>query len=92
MDISIYELFFFILVACAWPISIWRMIKNKSTKGKSLLFSCIILLGYVFGIAHKLIYDLDFVIYVYILNVVLVSADIIVFFAVKNKYEKEAES
>ncbi|MDD5018608.1 MAG: hypothetical protein PHO15_10990 [Eubacteriales bacterium] len=90
MDISIFELFFFVFIACAWPISIARMIKNKSTKGKSLIFLCIILIGYAFGIVHKYLYDLDAVVFFYFLNFILVLGDIIVFLYTKNKYEKGA--
>ena len=88
MRISIYELFFFIFVALAWPISIKRMLQRKSTKGKSLLFSLIVLLGYAFGIIHKFLYSLDFVIYVYFLDFLLVAADIAVFLYIRNRYEK----
>ena len=87
---SIFELLFFALIACAWPISITRMIRNKSTKGKSIFFSSIVLLGYTFGIIHKCVYDLDVVLVVYILNFVLVAVDTVVFIYIKNKYEKRA--
>jgi uncharacterized membrane protein len=90
MDISIFELLFFVFVACAWPVSIVRMLRNKSTKGKSLLFSGIVLLGYAFGIVHKYLYDLDPVVYVYFLNVALVVSDTIVFLHIRRRYEKEA--
>ena len=92
MEISIFELFFFLFIACAWPISISRMLRKKSTKGKSLLFSCIILLGYVFGVIHKFLYDMNFVVFVYFLNIALVLTDIIVFLYTKKRYEIGAES
>ncbi len=87
---SIFELLFFVFVAFAWPISIDRMIRNKSTKGKALAYSFIIVLGYAFGIVHKCIYDLDWVLAIYILDLMLVAADIAVFIYIKNKYEKVA--
>lgn len=90
MGISVYELFFFVFVAFAWPISITRMIRRKSTRGKSLFFSAVVLLGYVFGIVHKLLYSPDWVIFVYILDFVLVAADIAVFLYVRKTYESEA--
>lgn len=77
-------------IACAWPISIRRVVKNKSTKGKSLLFSCIVLLGYVFGIAHKFLFDLDYIVIVYFLNVTLVTVDTIVLLYTRHKYERKA--
>ena len=89
MDISIFELLFFVFIACAWPISIVRMIKNKSTRGKSVFFSGIILLGYVFGIAHKYLFDPDIVVYVYYLNACLILTDTLVFLHIRRRYEKE---
>jgi len=90
MDISIFELLFFVFVACAWPISIARMVRNRSTQGKSLLFSGIVLLGYAFGIIHKYLYDLDPVVYVYYLNVALVLSDTVVYLHIRRRYEKGA--
>ena len=90
MEISIFELFFFLFIACAWPISTARMLRNKSTKGKSLIFSSVLLLGYVFGISHKFIYDPDWVLAVYFLNVFLIFLDTMVFLYIRSKYEKEA--
>ena len=87
---SIYELLFFVFIACAWPVSMRRMIKNKSTKGKSPIFTGVIVAGYIFGIIHKLLYDCDIVIAAYLLNMLLVAADTIVYVRVKNKYERTA--
>ena len=89
---SIFELLFFVFIACAWPISIVRMLKNKSTKGKSVFFSSVIVLGYAFGILHKCLYDFDWVIAVYILDFVLVAIDTGVFIYTRNKYERTAEN
>jgi hypothetical protein len=88
MHISIYELFFFVFIACAWPISITRMLKRKSTRGKSLIFSAVVLLGYAFGILHKVLYSLDWVLAVYLLDFALVAADITVFLYVRSRYER----
>lgn len=66
------------------------MIRSKSTKGKTVFFSGIVLLGYTFGIIHKCIFDLDWVLAAYILNLVLVIIDTVVFIYIKNKYERVA--
>ena len=87
---SIYELLFFIFIACAWPVSMRRMLRNKSTKGKSPIFTGVIIAGYIFGIVHKLLYDLDIVIAAYILNLLLVTADTAIYMHIRNKYERPA--
>jgi len=38
----------------SWPLSIIRSYRSRSTKGKSIFFSCFIQFGYICGIASKL--------------------------------------
>jgi len=64
----------------AWPVSIVKSWKSKTTKGKSLFFMFIIELGYIAGIAHKIIYSMDIVIIFYILNFTMVFVDLLLFF------------
>lgn len=76
---SIFE---FMMLACfgsAWPASIYRSIKSKSTKGKSIWFLIIIWLGYGAGIMHKLLYSYDYVFFLYILNFLMVGTDILLY-------------
>ena len=61
----------------AWPFSIYRTWKTKTSAGKSMFFLCIILLGYISGICFKIFGRLDEVIFLYILNSTLVTIDII---------------
>ena len=72
---SIFELTMLLCFGLAWPFSIYNSIKSKSTKGKSLIFMLVLILGYIAGIFHKLIYSYDVVIYFYIINVCMVSID-----------------
>lgn len=72
----IFEALMLICFGAAWPASILRSYISRSIQGKSLLFLCIIELGYVSGILHKLCYSYDRVIYLYILNFVMVAIDI----------------
>ena len=65
----------------SWPISISKSIKARTTKGKSVIFLFFINIGYAFGITSKLIAGtLNYVIIFYIINFILVSIDIIVYF------------
>ena len=67
----------------AWPVDIYKSIKSRSTKGKSLPFLLVIVAGYAFGIVHKLIHSKDFVMFLYLLNALMVSTDIVLYF--RNK-------
>ncbi|MCK5812593.1 MAG: hypothetical protein KAG94_06820 [Clostridiales bacterium] len=80
---SFFEMTMLLCFGMAWPTSIYKSIKSKSTKGKSVNFLFIILLGYTAGILHKLIYNLDFVIVLYVINFLMVFTDIILYY--RNK-------
>lgn len=60
----------------------------KSTKGKSLLFTIAIWVGYISGITHKLLYSRDAVLYIYIFNLTMVTLDLILYF-VNRRYDKQ---
>ncbi len=72
----------------AWPFSIHKSITSKSTKGKSLIFLFVLILGYIAGILHKVYYNYDGVVYLYALNLAMVTFDTFLWF--KNKsYEAQ---
>lgn len=70
----------------AWPANIYKSIKSRSTKGKSALFLMVVILGYIFGIIHKIIYSRDIVMILYFINLLMVLADLILYYRNK-KYE-----
>jgi hypothetical protein len=84
---SIFEALMLLCFAISWPISIYKSLKTKFVLGKSPAFEAIIILGYIFGIIHKFVNNLDFVTFLWILNMLLVSIDLIVYcyYAPKNK-------
>ena len=80
-----------VMILCfgiSWPLSIARMYKSWSTGGKSIFFSCFILLGYLCGIFDKIVaqsYNLAFIFY--IIYTVMVTVDILLW--IRNyRYEK----
>ena len=64
----------------AWPLSIYRSYKSRTNAGKSLPFLYVVFLGYVSGILHKITYNYDLVIILYILNGLMVFADILLYY------------
>ncbi|NMA85218.1 MAG: hypothetical protein GX962_15295 [Epulopiscium sp.] len=76
---SIFEVIMLLCFGAAWPFSIYKSYKSKSTAGKSLVFLVILLTGYVAGILHKAFYSYDQVIYLYILNFCMVSVDTLLY-------------
>jgi len=76
----------------AWPFSIARSWKSRSTGGKSVIFLFIVIAGYVSGAIHKILYDLDFVLVLYCVNAALVSIDAALWFRNKRLEARLAKS
>ncbi|OEG69111.1 hypothetical protein ATZ36_11485 [Candidatus Endomicrobiellum trichonymphae] len=72
---SIFEALMMIFFGVAWPFSIYKSYKSKSNNGKSLWFLLIALSGYIFGIIHKILYNYDNVIFLYIFNFIMIFVD-----------------
>lgn len=77
---SIFETVMLICFGAAWPVSIYRSYVSRTTGGKSVVFLIIVEIGYIAGILNKIINDLDLVIYLYVLNAIMVFADILLFY------------
>lgn len=76
---SIFEMLMLLSFGAAWPFSIYKSYKSKSVSGKSPVFLVILLVGYICGILHKILYDFDVVVYLYALNFVMVSIDFMLY-------------
>lgn len=75
----------------SWPLSLIRNIKAKTARSMSLPFICLIIIGYICGITAKLIsgHFAVYVLVVYIFNLVVVSANLVVYF-INSAYDKKA--
>ena len=86
MDTAVLcETIMLITFGCSWPFNIAKSIKSRTTLGKSLFFEIIIVIGYMFGIAAKLIiYNrtgvLQYSFWFYIMDIMLVTVDICLYF------------
>ncbi|MBQ1505749.1 MAG: hypothetical protein IIZ48_03170 [Erysipelotrichales bacterium] len=85
---SLLETVMIICFGISWPLSIRKMWTSRTTGGKSILFSCFILIGYFCGIGAKILsknYNLAFIFY--IINACMVTVDILLW--IRNyRYEK----
>lgn len=77
---SIFEALMLLCFGAAWPVSIYKSVKTASAEGKSPFFLVIIILGYISGIINKLLYSRDVVMYLYVLNLAMVSTDLALYF------------
>lgn len=79
-DFSIWEILMLLCFAFSWPISILRALRTKIVIGKSPVFMIIIIIGYVFGIVHKVLHNYDLVTYLYLMNLIIVATDLSIYF------------
>jgi len=77
---SVFEIVMLFCFGFAWPFSIYKSYKSKINTGKSVWFLFIVLLGYLAGIFHKIMYNPDLVIILYITNSLMVFVDILIFY------------
>jgi len=76
---SIFEMLMLLCFGVAWPFSIYKSYKSKSVAGKSPYFLLVIIVGYICGILNKILYNYDWIIYLYILNLIMVTTDYILY-------------
>ena len=71
----------------SWPNNIMTTLRNKSAKGKSLAFLLLIDIGYLCGIAGKLVGGnfAWYVLFFYILNFCMVTTDICLYFYYRHR-------
>jgi hypothetical protein len=77
---KIFEIIMLLCFGFAWPLSIAKSWKAGTNKGKSLFFLLVLLLGYVAGIINKIINHVDYVMFFYILNFLMVGTDVLIYF------------
>ena len=96
MIAKVLEATMIILFGISWPFNLFKSIKSKTTKGKSLLFLILVDVGYIAGITSKFfsttfVWATDWWIFViYVINFSFVTADLIVYFINKSRERNEA--
>lgn len=84
---EILEIAMVLCFGASWPMNVLKSWRARSTKGKSLAFLCLIFIGYIAGIASKLLneaYMAEFgakwyVLFFYVLNFLMVGADLVLY-------------
>lgn len=85
---EILEIIMIVSFGASWPLNVMKSYKARTAKGKSLAFLCLILFGYVAGITSKLVNEAYmaafaqkwYVLFFYVLNFVMVGADLVLYF------------
>ena len=82
------EIVMIVSFGASWPLNVIKSYKARTAKGKSLGFLCLILFGYIAGIASKFVNDAYmasigekwYVLFFYFLNLAMVTADLLLYF------------
>ena len=85
---ELLEIIMIVSFGFSWPLNVIKSYKAKTTKGKSLAFLLLIFFGYIAGISSKLV-NVDYmanisskwyVLFFYVLNFIMVGADVVMYF------------
>ena len=78
---SILETVMLVCFGFSWPLNVIKAYRAKTAKGTSLPFILLIISGYIAGISAKLITgQINYVLIAYILNLAIVSLNVVVYF------------
>ena len=76
----IFETAMLICFGLSWPLNVIKAYKARTTKGTSLPFILLIITGYIAGITAKRVSgQINYVLAVYLLNLVIVSLNVAVY-------------
>ena len=88
---DILETVMLVCFGCSWPLSVYKNIRARSAKAMSLQFILLIIAGYVAGITAKVLRgNFSYVLVMYIINLVIVSVNVVVYF-INRRYDRQAE-
>ena len=83
---QICEMIMLLCFGISWPISVYKSIKSKSTKGKSVVFIMAIIVGYCAGIMGKVLNNqINYTLALYCMNLCIVSFDLALYFYNKSR-------
>ena len=78
---SVLETVMLVCFGFSWPLNVIKAYKAKTAKGTSLPFILLIIAGYIAGISAKFITgQINYVLIAYILNLAIVSLNVVVYF------------
>lgn len=78
---SILETVMLICFGCSWPLNLMKAYKSRTAKSTSLPFILLIITGYIAGITAKVLSgQINYVLVAYLINLAIVSLNLLVYF------------
>ena len=82
---EILETIMLICFGLSWPINVYKTIRARTAKSMSLGFILLIIVGYIAGITAKILMGrINYVLAVYVLNLAIVTVNLVVYFINRN--------
>ena len=82
---EILETIMLICFGLSWPINVYKNIRARTAKSMSLGFILLIIVGYIAGITAKILMGrINYVLTVYVLNLAIVTVNLVVYFINRN--------
>ena len=96
---ELFEILMILSFGASWPLNVIKSYKSRTAKGKSLIFLCLILFGYIAGIISKFLNESYmntitskwYVLFFYVLNLIMVGIDLCLYIR-NRKLDIEAEN
>ena len=78
---QLLETMMIVCFGLSWPLSVIKSYWALTTKGKSLFFSLAVWIGYICGVAGKLVAgNINYVLIIYCFNLLSSSIDLLLYF------------
>jgi hypothetical protein len=90
--VSIFEAGMLVCFGLSWPVNIYKSIKSRTAAGRSVVFLYLVWAGYLSGIINKLLYHFDLIVWLYVLNLLMVSVDMALYHRNRVLDRKRRES
>ena len=88
---DILETLMLVRFGISWPLNVYHNFRAKTAKGMSLFFILLIIAGYIAGITAKIInHNFTYVLAVYVLNLLIVSVNVLIYFR-NRAYDRRRE-
>ena len=93
---ELLEIIMIVSFGASWPMNVMKSYKARTAKGKSIAFLCLIFFGYIAGIISKFVNEAYmssftqkwYVLFFYLLNLIMVGIDLILYFRNRNLDKK----
>jgi hypothetical protein len=88
---SYFEAGMLICFGVSWPLAVIKTYRTKTVEGLSAIFLWFIFFGYVCGIVAKMFGTLDWVTWLYAMNLVLVVAELGLYYRYRGRPVESVE-